>query len=150
MEYRLTRLNLLEACSWAAKLEFPDALDVIGIATEPFPFEQSSQVIIYFDVSYWPEDLREDSERVRDDLRLLRQLDKVEGIVHEYHDASALSASAEYPDDRIISVDLEPDEELEAFPRVAPKYTVERPGPNPRNKPCPCGSGRKYKKCCRR
>jgi uncharacterized protein YecA (UPF0149 family) len=21
------------------------------------------------------------------------------------------------------------------------------PGPNPRNKPCPCGSGKKYKKC---
>ncbi|MGA3024269.1 MAG: SEC-C metal-binding domain-containing protein [Bryobacteraceae bacterium] len=21
------------------------------------------------------------------------------------------------------------------------------PGPSPRNKPCPCGSGKKYKKC---
>ncbi len=34
-------------------------------------------------------------------------------------------------------------------PRVVAGYTVVRPGPKVgRNDPCPCGSGRKYKKCC--
>ena len=34
-------------------------------------------------------------------------------------------------------------------PRVVAGYTLVRPGPKVgRNDPCPCGSGRKYKKCC--
>jgi preprotein translocase subunit SecA len=32
-----------------------------------------------------------------------------------------------------------------------PRQTVERPTPKTgRNEPCPCGSGKKYKKCCGR
>lgn len=31
---------------------------------------------------------------------------------------------------------------------ASPASHVETPGKIPKNKPCPCGSGRKYKKCC--
>lgn len=44
--------------------------------------------------------------------------------------------------------DREPYEVEDDF-RSAPVQTVVRPGPKiGRNDPCPCGSGRKYKKCC--
>ena len=44
------------------------------------------------------------------------------------------------------AIDALPEREA---PRVVAGYTVVRPGPKVRrNDPCPCGSGRKYKKCC--
>ena len=44
------------------------------------------------------------------------------------------------------AIDALPEHEA---PRVVAGYTVVRPGPKVgRNDPCPCGSGRKYKKCC--
>src|SRR5207237_10199142 len=37
----------------------------------------------------------------------------------------------------------------ETAPRMTAGYTVRREGPEVgRNDPCPCGSGKKYKKCC--
>jgi len=42
--------------------------------------------------------------------------------------------------------DLEAEEELlEKTEKVEPIQADKQPG---RNDPCPCGSGRKYKKCC--
>jgi uncharacterized protein YchJ len=42
--------------------------------------------------------------------------------------------------------DLEAEEELlEKTEKVEPIQADQQPG---RNDPCPCGSGRKYKKCC--
>jgi hypothetical protein len=38
------------------------------------------------------------------------------------------------------------EEKVSEFPDVPPRR-VSPPGPNPRNKPCPCGSGKKYKRC---
>ncbi len=41
-------------------------------------------------------------------------------------------------------------QQIKAFPRklMGTRIVSRRPKPPPRNKPCPCGSGRKYKKCC--
>jgi hypothetical protein len=36
-------------------------------------------------------------------------------------------------------------DKIEEFPRPERRRIV--PGPNPRNKPCPCGSGKKFKRC---
>jgi hypothetical protein len=38
------------------------------------------------------------------------------------------------------------EEKVSEFPDVS-MGSVLPPGPNPRNKPCPCGSGKKYKRC---
>jgi uncharacterized protein YecA (UPF0149 family) len=39
-------------------------------------------------------------------------------------------------------------DKVSEYPVVEPKQRVAAPEPNPRNKACPCGSGKKYKKCC--
>jgi uncharacterized protein YecA (UPF0149 family) len=36
------------------------------------------------------------------------------------------------------------EEQVEEYPRAPARATDK----NPRNKPCPCGSGKKYKHCC--
>jgi preprotein translocase subunit SecA len=54
-------------------------------------------------------------------------------------------------DERLRLSGLEPvfsskqEEEDEAPPPAAPAAPAQKPG---RNDPCPCGSGKKYKKCC--
>jgi uncharacterized protein YecA (UPF0149 family) len=37
---------------------------------------------------------------------------------------------------------------MHGLPAAAPRGSALRPGKIGRNDPCPCGSGRKYKKCC--
>jgi hypothetical protein len=114
---RAARRNYLEACLYVAKMKSPSALDIIGIATES-------------------------------------------GIDHPRTSEDAL-----YFDTRNWSA--EDEEQARTYQRELDILTAERPysrhvaeypsasrGPrgrsvpkNPRNKPCPCGSGRKYKFC---
>jgi uncharacterized protein YecA (UPF0149 family) len=44
--------------------------------------------------------------------------------------------------------DLAEVERLLAGPPLVPEATPKGPPKIGRNEPCPCGSGRKYKKCC--
>jgi hypothetical protein len=54
-----------------------------------------------------------------------------------------------------IEQDWQPDSQMDAFMKVWPKTPSVRMSPSAltsrkirRNDPCPCGSGKKYKKCC--
>lgn len=114
---RTARRNYLEMCVFVAKKEYPAALDIIGVATE-------SGV--------------DDERRSEDAL---------------YFDARAWSA-----EDELRARTYQREFGILVDPRRIPKSVREYPvsngveggltlPKNPRNKPCPCGSGRKYKFC---
>jgi hypothetical protein len=115
-EYREVRSHLLEALCFVTKLVFPDALDIIGLATDAGVETVSrSEDSLYLDARNWSEELEAHARGLQRDLGLLTNLKTFRDKV------------VEYPDQQMVD-------------RV-------EPGPNARNKPCPCGSGKKYKKC---
>lgn len=116
-EYRKVRREYLEACMRVAKLKCPDALDIVGIATETGLDDPRSEDAAYLDGRVWTAEHQADAERLQKQLELFVNPKIKKSIEHEY--------PAVGPDRQLL------------FPS----------GKNPRNKPCPCGSGRKYKKC---
>lgn len=119
-QYREERGALLQAYCQIAKLRFPYAKDIVGIATEPNIKNQfRSEDSIYLDASQWTEELQKNTEELFKSMGLQHNV-----VLNHYHDK-------EYPD--IVSND--------------PKILVDHLPKNPRNKPCLCGSGKKYKKC---
>ena len=125
-EYREVRRNLLETYCMVTKLQFPEAKDIIGIATETGLEEDRSEDAVYYDASEWTE---EEQAEAREGLRTLEDL----GMLGKRTQFSW--KEFEYP---VLS------------PHHGKKVTpVSRwPTKYPRNKPCPCGSGKKYKYCC--
>jgi hypothetical protein len=114
-EYRIVRRQHLADCCAVAKLEYPDAKDIVGIATESGPDHLNrSEDAIYFDAREWNTQMESDARMLREKLRILTKPKRIHEHVKEYPDVP-----------------------------VAGKK-IKRP----RNKPCPCGSGKKYKHCC--
>ncbi len=125
-EYREVRRNLLGAYCSTTKLRFPDAQDIIGIATETGMDEVRSEDASYFDAREWTEQDRADAQKVADDLRLLADVRQFTGVEYEYSELSNARAEA------------------------SPGRYGNRMKGRDRNRPCPCGNGRKYKRCCGR
>jgi hypothetical protein len=116
-ENRTFRRNYLEACVFVAKMKCPGALDIIGFATES-GVERAQRS---------EEALYFDARRwSSEDEELARTYQRDLSILVAEH--SFTQSVVEYP--VLRSVESE---------RTLPR--------NPRNKPCPCGSGRKYKFC---
>ncbi len=115
---RAVRRHFLEACIYVARMKHGDALDVIGIATESgVDHERRSEDALYFNAREWSTQDEELARSYQRDLGIL-----VEEQAFSKH-------VEEYPVDELAKPQGPP----------LPK--------NPRNKPCPCGSGRKYKHC---
>ena len=117
--YREVRYQMLEALCMVVKLKFPDAQDIVGIATETEPVITRSEDLLYFDARIWTDENTREAQHIQVDLGLLIN-------VTEFRETTK-----EYPDVEILHGD---------------RNTLHV-GPNPRNKPCPCQSGLKYKKC---
>jgi SEC-C motif len=114
-EYRTVRRYFLEDCCMVAKLENPDAKDIVGIATEPGVNHASrSEDAIYVDVREWTTKMEGEAKILQEKLGILTKPKRFHGHMKEY------------PDVPVADVKMK----------------------NPRNKPCPCGSGKKYKHCC--
>lgn len=122
-EYREVRRKFLEACCLVTKLEFPDAQDIIGIATESGRTAEGSEDALYYDARDWTEVERAEAESLQRDLDLLTRVTKVEGTEREYP-------------------------EVRPAPRFSPSFIEHLTVDFPRKQPCPCGSGKKYKRCC--
>ena len=122
-EYRRMRVALLEACCRCVKHRFPDAKDIVGIATEPLGEEENrSEDALYFDARGWSSEDEEHAKQLSRSFDILqRQPDMHPVREQEYPEVGLTSHSAE-------------------------KTGMELPK-NPRNKPCPCGSGQKFKRC---
>jgi hypothetical protein len=114
-EYRTARRNFLESCCAVAKLEYPEAEDIVGIATEPGVNNGSrSEDAIHFDARGWNEAMAGKARELQEKLGILRKPQQIKEYVQEYPDVLPVSTKMKYP----------------------------------RNMPCPCGSGKKYKHCC--
>jgi uncharacterized protein YecA (UPF0149 family) len=123
-EYREVRRNLLHTYCLTTKLKWPNAEDIVGIATETGMNESRSEDAVYWDARFWTEDERADAERVATEMGLLRDIRQFAGMEYEYPNRSPQRSSMPV-----------------GGPRVKAKG-------RDRNAPCPCGSGRKTKKCC--
>ena len=117
--YREVRYRMLEALCMVVKLKFPDAQDIVGIATETEPAITRSEDLMYFDARIWTAETAIEAQHMQTELGLLTNVTEFRGTAKEYPDVETTHSR---------------------------RHTVSV-GPNPRNKPCPCGSGLKYKKC---
>lgn len=122
-KYREVRFYILGACCMRLKLKFPNAKNIVGIATEPGIKNKSrSEDATYYDVREWS---AEDEEEATERSKILDYQIEQSGIYHVRED--------EYP--QIVRTDQRTENRSMELPK------------NPRNKPCPCGSGKKYKRC---
>ena len=114
-KYREVRRFVLEACCKIVRLKYPEAKDIIGIATESgLNNGGRSEDAIHFDGRFWNDELEKDAIELQTKLGILNT-----------------------PTRRNIHITEYPE--------------IPKPGvilKNPRNKPCPCGSGKKFKHCC--
>lgn len=115
-EYRRVRAHFLEALCLVTKVVFPDALDIVGFATETGADETfRSEDSLYLNARIWGEELEAHARALQAELGLLTN--------YSTHRGNAVEFPAPHTEEFI------------------------KGGPNPRNKPCRCGSGKKYKKC---
>ena len=71
-EYREVRGSLLEACLMVVKHKFPDAMDIIGIASEPFRHDLgSSEDLLYLDARKWSKELNDEAAKLQKELEIL-------------------------------------------------------------------------------
>jgi hypothetical protein len=129
-EYREERTSLLGQYCRAAKLRWPDAEDILGIACEPPGSDGGSADLLHYNARDWPESERLAAEEAQRELGLLSKvrLDRAQGREYPVADGESPSEPAGH-----------------ALTRIARRPTTGKVG---RNAPCPCGSGLKYKKCC--
>ena len=112
--YREVRREFLAMCCYAVRLDYPDARDIVGIATESgLDNHGRSEDALYFDGSHWTPDMESAARDHKAKLGILISPRRFEKHVQEY-------------------------------PNIPTRSELK----NPRNKPCPCGSGKKYKHCC--
>jgi hypothetical protein len=123
-KYREVRRGFLEACCRVLKLRYPNAEDIMGIAMAPGISEESSEDAVYFDARHWTKEDQEDALELQRNLDLFQDLRGFATRVQEYPDVSA---------------------ELDMVRAQPIKQQIKG---RERNLPCPCGSGKKYKKCC--
>lgn len=114
-EYRVVRRHFLADCCAVAKVKFPDAKDIVGIATESGTDHRNrSEDAIYFDAREWNAQMESDASMLSEQLGILTKPKQFQEHAQEYPDVPVADAKMK----------------------------------NSRNKPCPCGSGKKYKHCC--
>lgn len=119
--YREYRYGLLQDYLFITKLRCPDAIIIIGIATEPGDSYERSEDLMCLDASEWTDE--NDAEAAALEKEFISK-----GLLSQR--TMFKSTTNEYPNS------LEPDKMKE---KVKGKH---------RNEPCPCGSGKKIKKCC--
>ena len=124
--YRTFRREFLEGLCGVIKLRYPDAEDIVGIATELGDPRARSQDVVYWNAREFTEQNRRDVQRFAD------------AYGYEVPTSIEWSTRTEY--------DYPHPEEPSS--RRPPRSMPSQPKGRDRNKPCPCGSGKKLKKCC--
>jgi hypothetical protein len=83
-EYRRVRLEYLNCCLRVVKLRWPDALDVVGFATESDRGVRGSEDAAYLDARGWSAADQEDAKRLQKNLGILVSPDMLRAHVSEY------------------------------------------------------------------
>jgi hypothetical protein len=124
-EYRKVRRTLLEGLCLVTKLVRPEVTGIVGFATEAGLGGERSEDVMYYDARQWCEEHRSEAERFQRELGLLTQ-------------CGPPSRTTEY---QFPVAPVLPRPQCEASPKA---------GRSRRNSPCPCGNGKKWKRCCGR
>ncbi len=122
-KYREVRRGMLHAHCVITKLNFPNAKDIIGIATESGRKGDGSEDLVYYDARIWTDKDKRNAEKLKSDLiraKLLNPQYRSEKTEYEYPPL---------------------------YQPIEIKQTTQLKGKH-KNKPCRCGSGKKTKKCC--
>lgn len=88
-KYRQMRGELLGNYLQILKLKYPEALDIIGLATETGTSEERSEDFMYFDASEWTVEENKEAEELEKELinhRLLGNITMFSGSIKEYPD----------------------------------------------------------------
>jgi len=83
---RDVRRGFLEACCLVVKLDFPDALDVVGFATETLDAGGRSEDYLYFDAREWTAEMAQQAQRDKKALNILTKATRIEDTVYDYPD----------------------------------------------------------------
>lgn len=90
--YREERRYLLYACCLAAKVRFPDATDIVGIATDPGKASSSrSEDLLYYDMREWNEEEQKFAEGLVTKHGILRSVRETHNKVYEFPEVDASS-----------------------------------------------------------
>ena len=118
-DYLQVRQAMLESACGAAKNKFKHLKKVVGIAIDaPKYTKTNSEDFILMNCDHWSDDLREHYEN--------------ENEIYGFFKSDSLRIQKKT---------------VKEFPTVAKSKKLARVKIG-RNAPCPCGSGKKYKKCC--
>ena len=123
-DYRRVRGELLSDYCCIVKSNYPDAEDIIGIATETARDSYGSEDAMYINAKDWTEENKIYAENVKSELESKGFIGKSQQIFR--------GVEKEYPDIPTIN-------EMEDFKKNKGRM---------KNQPCPCQSGKKFKKCC--
>jgi len=118
-QYRTVRRTLLAEHMYITKKRYPDAKDIVGIAINALSDDSCSEDIMYLDTRVWTD---EDILRAEDAEKWLKSL----GMLGRRKMHTTI---------------------ITEYPEGEKKFSSAVKGSD-RNKPCPCGSGKKYKRCC--
>jgi hypothetical protein len=118
--YRKARSRLLEGYLYILKLDFSDAVSIIGLATETKSSAERSEDFMYLDASGWAEEENEIAKSFKREF-----------------------VSKGYLVDRTMYI-----KNIKEYPDVIPEKIVLEMKGKVRNMPCPCNSGKKIKNCC--
>jgi len=83
-EYREVRISLLEAYCMITKLKFPDASDIIGIATESGTDLYRSEDALYLDCRSWTIEQELEAKSLQEDLGLLKEVKEFASTDYEF------------------------------------------------------------------
>lgn len=128
VDYRELRRRMMEGYVLVTRLKMPQYKNIIGIATEPHvEGANRSEDLYLLREEDWSPHLEEEARKFSE-LGMLRETTRHDWRVVEY-----------------------PVEDLTAArgARAVPATRTDGT-PYSRNRPCPCGTGHKYKKCCGR
>ncbi len=125
-DYREVRRKLLEQYCRVVKFDRPAAQDIVGIAMAPHTGSGNSEDFLHFDARYWTTELIDETRTLKQEL--IRH-----GLLGEqtYWEAHG----REFPTPERPGL-------------VRHTMRPARPKGRDRNAPCPCGSGKKFNKCC--
>jgi hypothetical protein len=79
-ECREMRMTFLEACCRVVKLDFPDALDIVGFATETSSSIGRSEDAAYFDARLWTDELAALARKHKEELGILRNPNRLNHV----------------------------------------------------------------------
>ena len=83
-QYREVRRRYLEACCRVVKLDFPDALDVVGLASETSATVGRSEDAVYLDARLWTEEMASETARDKAALSILTAANRIQRVERDY------------------------------------------------------------------